>query len=95
MGEFGRQPRVNLTAGRDHFPHAFSLAIAGSGVKGGQVIGATSADGSEVADRPVTVPDLFCTFCQALEIDPRFENQSNVGRPLPIVEGGRAVKEIF
>jgi uncharacterized protein (DUF1501 family) len=95
MGEFGRQPRINLTAGRDHFPHAFSLAMAGSGVRGGQVIGATDATGEEVADRPVTVPDLFCTFCQALGIDPRFENQSNVGRPLPIVEGGRAVKEIF
>jgi len=95
MGEFGRQPRINLTAGRDHFPHAFSLAMAGSGVRGGQVIGATNADGSDVADRPVTVPDLFCTFCRALGIDPRFENQSNVGRPLPIVEGGRAVKEIF
>jgi uncharacterized protein (DUF1501 family) len=95
MGEFGRQPRINLTAGRDHFPHAFSLALAGSGVRGGRVIGATNADGSEVADRPVTVPDLFCTFCKALGIDPRFENQSNVGRPLPVVEGGRAVKEVF
>jgi uncharacterized protein (DUF1501 family) len=95
MGEFGRQPRINLTAGRDHFPHAFSLAMAGSGVRGGQVIGATDANGEEVADRPVTVPDLFCTFCKALGIDPRFENQSNVGRPLPIVEGGRAVKEVF
>jgi uncharacterized protein (DUF1501 family) len=95
MGEFGRQPRINLTAGRDHFPHAFSLAMAGSGVRGGQVIGATDANGEEVADRPVTVPDLFCTFCKALGIDPRFENQSNVGRPLPVVEGGRAVKEVF
>jgi uncharacterized protein (DUF1501 family) len=95
MGEFGRQPRINLTAGRDHFPHAFSLAMAGSGARGGRVIGATDANGEEVADRPVTVPDLFCTFCKALDIDPRFENQSNVGRPLPIVEGGRAVKEVF
>ena len=59
------------------------------------MIGATDANGEEVADRPVTVPDLFCTFCRALGIDPRFENQSNVGRPLPIVEGGQAVKEIF
>jgi uncharacterized protein (DUF1501 family) len=95
MGEFGRQPRINLTAGRDHFPHAFSLALAGSGVRGGQVIGATDANGEEVADRPVTVPDLFCTFCKALGIDPRFENQSNVGRPLKIVETGKAVGEVF
>jgi uncharacterized protein (DUF1501 family) len=95
MGEFGRMPRINLTAGRDHFPAAFNMALAGCGVKGGQVIGATDQLGTEVAQRPVTVPDLFCTFCQALGIDPRRENQSNVGRPIKIVEGGRVVAEVF
>ncbi len=95
MGEFGRQPRINLTAGRDHFPSAFNVALAGCGVKGGQVIGATNRLGTAVADRPVTVPDLFCTFCRALGIDARKENQSNVGRPIPIVEGGKAVGEVF
>jgi uncharacterized protein (DUF1501 family) len=95
MGEFGRMPQINLTAGRDHFPSAFNVALAGCGVKGGQIIGATDNLGTAVADRPVTVPDLFCTFCQALGIDPRKENQSNVGRPIPIVEGGVAVKEVF
>ncbi len=95
MGEFGRMPQINLTAGRDHFPSAFNVALAGCGVKGGQVIGATDKLGTAVAERPVTVPDLFCTFCQALGIDPRKENQSNVGRPIPIVEGGTAVKEVF
>jgi uncharacterized protein (DUF1501 family) len=95
MGEFGRTPRVNLTAGRDHYPQAFNVALAGAGVRGGRVIGATDKDGVEVADRPVSVPDLFCTFCRALGIDPRFENQSNVGRPLKIVETGKAVAEVF
>ncbi len=95
MGEFGRQPRINLTAGRDHFPAAFNMAMAGCGVKGGQVIGATDKLGTAVADRPVTVPDLFCTFCRALGINPRLENQSNVGRPIKIVEGGHAVAEVF
>jgi hypothetical protein len=95
MGEFGRQPRINLTAGRDHFPTAFNVALAGCGVKGGQVIGATDPLGTDVAERPVTVPDLFCTFCRALGINPRKENQSNVGRPLRIVEGGQAVAEVF
>src|SRR5438477_2859650 len=61
MGEFGRTPRINLQAGRDHYPEAFNLAIAGAGVKGGQVIGRTNPLGSEVAERPVSVPDLFCT----------------------------------
>ena len=95
MGEFGRTPRVNLTAGRDHYPQAFNLALAGCGVKGGQVLGATDKLGTEVVERPVTVPDLFCTFCQALGINPRKENQSNVGRPLRIVEGGQVVQEVF
>jgi hypothetical protein len=48
-----------------------------------------------VVERPVSVQDLFCTFCQALGIDPREENQSNVGRPIKIVETGRAVEEVF
>jgi hypothetical protein len=95
MGEFGRTPHINLTAGRDHYPHAFNLALAGSGVKGGRVIGATDKNGVDVAARPVTVPDLFCTFCQALGINPRKENQSNVGRPLKIVEFGHVVREVF
>jgi uncharacterized protein (DUF1501 family) len=95
MGEFGRTPRINLTAGRDHYPAAFNMAMAGCGVRGGQVIGATDRLGAEVATRPVTVPDLFCTFCKALGINPRKENQSNVGRPLRIVEGGEAVSEVF
>ena len=95
MGEFGRMPRVNLTAGRDHYPQAFSLALAGSGVKGGHVVGATDANGEEVVERPVTVPDLFCTFCHALKINPRKENLSTEGRPLKIVDGGKAVKELF
>jgi uncharacterized protein (DUF1501 family) len=95
MGEFGRQPRINLTAGRDHFPRAFNVALAGCCVNGGRVVGSTDRLGTAVADRPVTVPDLFCTFCRALDIDPRKENQSNVGRPIPIVEGGKAVDELF
>ena len=95
MGEFGRQPRINLTAGRDHFPKAFNMAMAGCGARGGQVIGSTDKLGTEVSERPVTVPDLFCTFCHALGIPPRKENQSNVGRPIKIVEEGSAVREVF
>jgi hypothetical protein len=95
MGEFGRTPRVNLNAGRDHYPQAFNLALAGCGVRGGQVIGATNALGTEVTERPVTVPDLFCTLYRALGINPRHENQSNVGRPLPLVEGGTVVQEVL
>jgi hypothetical protein len=95
MGEFGRTPKINPRTGRDHYPRAFNVALAGAGVKGGQVIGATSADGTTVTQRPVTVPDLFCSFYQALKINPRKENISGLGRPIKIIDGGQVVKELF
>ena len=95
MGEFGRTPRINLTAGRDHYPQAFNAALAGAGIRGGRVVGATDKLGAEVVERPLSVADLFCTFCQALDLDPRKESQSNVGRPLKIVEHGKAIQEVF
>ena len=94
MGEFGRTPNINGMNGRDHYPRAFNVALAGGGVKGGQVIGATDPKGMFVEKRPVTVPDLFCTIYQALQINPRKQNQAD-GRPIRIVEGGTAVKEVF
>jgi hypothetical protein len=95
MGEFGRTPRINPNTGRDHYPRAFNVALAGGGIKGGQVVGKTSDDGTDVKERPVTVPDLFCTFCQALKINPRKENIGTLGRPIKLVDGGTAVKELF
>src|SRR5207248_4169025 len=95
MGEFGRTPRINPRTGRDHFPRAFNVAMAGGGVKGGQVIGATNDSGTEVAHRPVTVPDLFCAFYKALHINPRKENMSGLGRPIKIMDSGKPVEELF
>jgi hypothetical protein len=95
MGEFGRTPKINPNGGRDHFPRAFNIALAGGGVKGGQVIGASSADGTEVKDRPINVNDLMTSFCHALKIDPTKENMSPLGRPIKIVDGGKVVKELF
>ncbi len=95
MGEFGRTPRINLNNGRDHYPEAFNLFLAGCGVQGGQVIGSTNPLGTAVSQRPVSVQDLFCTLYRALGINFRHENQSNVGRPLALVEGGNVVEEVF
>ncbi|MFH1301912.1 MAG: DUF1501 domain-containing protein [Planctomycetota bacterium] len=95
MGEFGRTPKINPRAGRDHYPRVFSAALAGGGVKGGQVIGASTADGSAVKDRPVTTTDLFCSICQSLKVDPKKENMSPLGRPMKIVDGGTVVTELF
>ena len=94
-GEFGRTPRINANTGRDHYPRAFSIAMAGGGVRGGRVIGSTSDGGNDITNRPVGVPDLFCTICHALGIDPRKENQTPIGRPIRVVDGGAHVRELF
>jgi Protein of unknown function (DUF1501) len=86
MGEFGRTPKINSFGGRDHFPTAWSAVLAGGGIAGGRVIGATTDDGLRVEERPVTVPDLVTTACMALGIDPRKQNMSNVGRPIRIAD---------
>ncbi len=95
MGEFGRTPRINPRTGRDHFPRAFSAVMAGAGVKGGQVIGKTSADGNAVVDQPVNVGDLFASICHALRVDPASETISPLGRPMKIVEEGTIVPGLF
>ena len=95
MGEFGRTPRINPRTGRDHFPKAINVALSGGGVRGGQIIGKTSADGMEVIKRPVEPKDLFCSFCHSLKLDPRTETMSPVGRPIKIVEGGTRIDELF
>jgi hypothetical protein len=95
MGEFGRTPRINGRTGRDHYPRVFNLAISGGGVKGGQVIGSSTDDGSSVKDRPVKVEDLFSSVCYALDVDTDKEHNSPLGRPLKIVDGGETVTELF
>ncbi|QDT56955.1 hypothetical protein Pan44_50180 [Caulifigura coniformis] len=94
MGEFGRTPAINPQAGRDHYPKAWSVVLGGGGIRGGQVIGRTSADGMSVEERPVTTPDLLATICTAMELDPRTQNISNVARPIRLVDPeGKAVGE--
>lgn len=87
MGEFGRTPNINASAGRDHFPAAWSCVLAGGGIRGGQAFGKTSDDGMEVAENKVDVPDVLATLCRAVGIDPATENISEQGRPIKIAEG--------
>ncbi len=95
MGEFGRTPKINPRGGRDHFPRAFNVALAGCGVRGGQVIGKTDSGGVEVTERPIKVPDLFHSICQGLKIDPTKENMSGIGRPIKLVDAGKPIKDLF
>ena len=94
MGEFGRTPRINPNNGRDHFPDAWSVALAGAGISGGQVIGQTSRDGMKVTDRPVSAADLFATVLEGIGIDSGADNELG-DRPVPIVDHGSPIKELL
>ncbi|MBI1901706.1 MAG: DUF1501 domain-containing protein [Planctomycetia bacterium] len=87
MGEFGRTPKINGNAGRDHFPAAWSAVLAGGGIKGGQAFGKTSEDGEKVEEGKVDVGDVLATLCRALGVDPETKNISEIGRPIAIAEG--------
>lgn len=94
-GEFGRTPRINPRGGRDHYPRVFNAAVAGGGIRGGQVIGASTADGTAVDRDPVTANDLLSSICRALHVNPGKENMSPLGRPMKIVDGGQPIEKLF
>jgi hypothetical protein len=95
MGEFGRTPKINKDAGRDHWGPAASLLFAGAGVRAGQVLGATDKQGAYVTRRPVAPADVACTVFEALGIDPRKQLIAPDGRPVEILDKGETVKELF
>ncbi len=94
-GEFGRTPRINPRGGRDHFPRAFAAALAGCGIRGGQVIGKTDPSGNAIEDRPIEIPQFFRTIYRALGIDADHEYVSNVGRPIKVADEGEPITEAF
>lgn len=96
MGEFGRTPRMNKDAGRDHWGNTFSVAFSSGALKMGQIIGRSSHRGEYVIDRPVTPQDIAMTVYQFLGIDARtltFEDKT--GRPTYVIEKGEPVSELF
>ncbi|MEX2167869.1 MAG: DUF1501 domain-containing protein [Pirellulales bacterium] len=95
MGEFGRTPRINGTAGRDHYARAWSVAIGGGDIKPGIAVGETNADGTQVTTEPYTSEDLMATVCQALGISLQTVFTSNSGRPMKIANGGKVIRELF
>ncbi len=96
MGDFGRTPKINTNGGRDHWPNCFSVAMAGGGVKGGQVIGGSDALGEFPTERPVTPPDLAATIYTLLGIDPALELHTRDGRPIRLAPGGsKVIRELI
>jgi hypothetical protein len=95
MGEFGRTPKVNDKAGRDHWGLAGSMLWAGAGVARGQVLGATDKNGAFVTDRPVRPADVAWTVYESLGIDPAKELLTPEGRPVSILAEGATVTELF
>ena len=93
--EFGRTPRINQLIGRDHWPNAFSICMAGGGLKSGQVIGATDKQAAEVTDRPITPQDMCATILKVLGIDYQKVLRTPIGRPVPLVDDGKPVDELF
>jgi hypothetical protein len=91
MGEFGRTPKVNDAAGRDHHSKAWSIALAGAGIPGGRVLGATDQNGVQVTDLPVEPEDLLFTIYTLLGVDPAREYQTPIGRPVKPVNGGHFI----
>lgn len=103
-GEFGRTPRLEnsigtqtgvVQPGRDHWPQAMSLILAGGGIRTGQIIGATNSKGEHPTDRPLTPNDLWATVYRHLGIDPDDSFPDYLGRPMPILPFGEAIGELF
>ncbi len=92
--EFGRTPKINDLVGRDHWPNAFSILMGGAGLKTGQAIGATDKQAGEVADRPITPQDMAATVLNTLGIDHSKVMHTPLGRPVPLVDGGKPVTEL-
>lgn len=95
MGEFGRTPRINGDAGRDHFARAWSTVVGGAGIKGGIAVGSTSEDGMEVASEPYSSEDLMASVCKALGISLETTFQSRSGRPMKIANSGKIITDLF
>lgn len=94
MGEFGRTPRINPGAGRDHWGEVMSVLIGGGGLKGGQVIGSSNSKGEVPKDRPLKPADVLHTLYHVLGIDSSVNFTNNAGRPIPILNDGAAISEL-
>ena len=94
-GEFGRTPKVNSNAGRDHWAPVMSALVAGGGLKMGQAVGASTAKGERPKDLPLTVPHVLSTVYRAIGIDPSITFPNGAGRPMYVLDARDPVKELI
>jgi hypothetical protein len=94
-GEFGRTPRINPTGGREHWPPLGSVLLSGAGLKMGQIIGRSDANGAQPAERPVSPSDLLATLYRHLGIDPGEQLVNLQGRPIALLPDGKPLGELF
>ncbi len=95
MSDFGRTPRLNKDAGRDHWIHAYSVLLAGAGIRGGSIYGATDEHAAWIKDRPVSTADICATIYAALGIDPHTLVRDKLGRPIPIAQYGQPISDVL
>ncbi len=95
MSEMGRTPRVNGSAGRDHWTYCYGMWFAGAGIRGGTVVGESDNQAAYVKDRPVSPADVCATIYECLGIDPDMPVHDRAGRPVSAAQGGRAIREIL
>ncbi len=93
--EMGRTPRINANSGRDHWTNCYGSMLAGAGIKGGTVYGASDAQAAYVADNPVRPADLVATIYRSLGIDPATRVPDHTGRPIEIAQGGHEIHDIM
>jgi hypothetical protein len=94
LTDFGRTPRINQAAGRDHWPGVFSVILAGAGIRGGQVIGSSDSIGALPGEAPITPKDLAATLYYLLGIDPFQEYHSRDGRPFRVLDTGQVIPQL-
>ncbi|HYR58415.1 MAG TPA: DUF1501 domain-containing protein [Chthoniobacteraceae bacterium] len=94
MAEFGRSPKINAAGGRDHWGSCFSVVLAGAGIGGGQIVGASDRLGAVPAEHPVPPPDLAATIFHLLGIAPNAEFHDPLGRPRSVTDNGRPIREL-
>ncbi|HEY7157752.1 MAG TPA: DUF1501 domain-containing protein [Gemmataceae bacterium] len=95
LSEMGRTPKINPNGGRDHWTYCYSVFLAGAGIRGGTVCGASDAQAAFVKDRPARPADIIATVYHCLGIDPDMPVYDRSGRPIAVAQGGEPIREIL